>query len=105
MIVPLMNKYVADLDSTVGKDGIFSTDYVKRVKTASKLILSGISSATGVKACEGSLRSMNLNKSSITKAQLCSWLETTVYLLGSCSLPLLDFATIDLEELDFLKAT
>ena len=66
MIVPLMNKYVADLDSTVGKDGIFSTDYVKQVKTASKLILSDISSATGVKACEGSLRSMNLNKSSIT---------------------------------------
>ncbi len=44
-----------------------------------------------------------MNKPSITKAELIEWLETAVYLLDRVSLPLLNFAYDQKEELDELK--
>ena len=44
-----------------------------------------------------------MNKSGITKAQLAEWLTATVYLLDHCSIPLMDSAVLQKNELDDLK--
>ena len=90
-MLPLGNEFVDDIDSDVGEDGIFKADYVKQVKDATESVFLNMRIACKV-TDSVNIRSCYLNKSSITKAQLVEWLETTVCLLNSYAVPLMDFA-------------
>ncbi len=98
----MSNKYSDTIDTDVGEDGLFNRDYVKQVKRATNSLFEDMCKMTSVKE-SSDLQACNLNKPQITKAQLLEWLETTVFLLDCCSLPLLDFATNHKQELDDLK--
>ena len=99
---PLSNKYSDSIDTDVGEDGLFNGDYVKQVKNAANTLFGDMCKIASVEE-SSDLQACNLNKPQITKAQLLEWLETTVFLLDCCSLPLLDFATDQKQELDDLK--
>ena len=101
-MIPLRNKYVERIDDSVGDDEYFCADYVKQVVTASRSLFQDMRQKTGVKSTVD-LQARNLNKPSITKAELIEWLETIVHLLDTVSLPLLNFASEQKEELDELK--
>ncbi len=101
-MVILRNKYVETIDNRVGDDELFCGDYVKQVTAASKSLFNDMRTKSGVKSTND-LRACYLNKPSITKAELIEWLETAVYLLDRVSLPLLNFAYDQKEELDELK--
>ena len=102
-MLPLGNQFLDDIDGDVGEDGIFKADYVKQVKDAAESVF--LNMRTACKVTESvNIRACYLNKSSITKAQLVEWLETTVCLLNSYTVPLLDFAVEHQSELEELKS-
>ena len=102
-MLPLDNEFVENIGSEVGEDGIFNRDYVKQVKDATESVFSDMRSACRV-SDSTNIRGCYLDKTSITKATLVKWLETTVFLLNSCSVPLLDFALEQQNELEELKS-
>ena len=101
--MPLENEYVENISNEVGEDGDFTRDYVKQVKDATNSLFGDMCKSCGVSYSQD-IRACYLNKPSITKAQLIDWLETTVFLLNSCAVPLLDFAVEDLSEVEQLKS-
>ncbi len=97
-------KYLGDIEQTeIGEDGIFNGDYVKEVKSACGALFADMCHSSGVD-CSLNLTSNCLNKPSITKAQLVVWLTATVYLLNSCSVPLMELIVEQKAELDELKS-
>ena len=102
-MLPLENEYVKDIDNDVGDDGKITRDYVKQVKNATRTLFEEMCGSCGVSDSQN-LRACYLNKPSIHKATLAQWLETTVFLLNSCAIPLLDFAVEDLSEVEQLKS-
>ena len=102
-MLPLENEYVKDIDNDVGDDGKINRDYVKQVKNATRTLFEKMCRSCGVSDSQN-LRACYLNKTSIHKATLAEWLETTVFLLNSCAIPLLDFAVEDLSEVEQLKS-
>ena len=92
-----------DIDNDVGDDGKITRDYVKQVKNATQTLFEEMCGSCGVSDSQN-LRACYLNKTSIHKATLAEWLETTVFLLNSCAIPLLDFAVEDLSEVEQLKS-
>ena len=101
--VTFWDQFLDDIDGDVGEDGIFKADYVKQVKDAAESVF--LNMRTACKVTESvNIRACYLNKSSITKAQLVEWLETTVCLLNSYTVPLLDFAVEHQSELEELKS-
>ena len=77
--------------SGIGKDGIFSSDYVSLVRSATnrlscdmvKMAKCGVASQISPAA---------LNRKDVKKDQLAEWLYTAYYLLERCSLPLMGLA-------------
>ena len=92
-----------DIDNDVGDDGKINRDYVKQVKNATRTLFEKMCRSCGVSDSQN-LRACYLNKTSIHKATLAEWLETTVFLLNSCAIPLLDCAVEDLSEVEQLKS-
>ncbi len=101
-MLPLSNKFVEAIDADVGEDGKFQTDYVKQVRSAANHLFDEMRNSAGVE-CATDLRAETLNKPRITKDKLIDWLETAVFLLDSCSLPLLRFASGLNDDLSELK--
>ncbi len=99
---PLNNRFLENVDSNVGEDGLFNRAYVKQVNASTRSLFEDMFKIGGVKK-SSDLRACNLNKPSITKAMLLEWLETFVYLLDEFSIPLMHFAADRTEELDELK--
>ena len=101
-MLPLSNKYTELIDNDVGEDEMFNRDCVNQVKRGTYSLFEDMCSKIGVKN-PSDLRACYMNKPQITKSMLLEWLETTVFLLYSCSVPLLEFATTRTDELDDLK--
>ena len=98
------NKYLGDIYVTgIGEDDCFTGDYVKQVKTTCSSLFAEMCKSSGADQVYR-LDSNSLNKPGITKAQLAEWLTATVYLLDHCSLPLMDSAVGQKNELDDLKS-
>ena len=100
---PLNNRFLDNVDSNVGEDGLFNRAYVKQVDGATSSLFQAMCKVSGIMK-SSDLRACNLNKPSITKAMLLEWLETTVYILDDFCIPLMHFAVDQTEELDELKS-
>ncbi len=100
---PLNNRFLENVDSNVGEDGLFNRAYVKQVDGATSSLFQAMCKVSGIMK-PSDLRAFNLNKPSITKAMLLEWLETTVYVLNEYCIPLMFFAAERTEELDDLKS-
>ena len=79
VILTLENEYVKDIDNDVGEDGKINRDYVKQVKNATRTLFEKMCRSCGVSDSQN-LRASYLNKTSIHKATLAEWLETTFFL-------------------------
>jgi hypothetical protein len=102
-MLPLGNKFVDDIDGDVGDDGIFKANYVKQMKDAAESVF--LNMRTACKVTDSvNIRSCYHKKSLITKAQRVKWLETTVCLLNSYTVSLLDFAAEHQRELEELES-
>ena len=89
--------------SGIGKDGIFSSDYVNMVRSASNRLTGDmVKMANGVHIAS-QLSPGSLNCRDIKKEQLAEWLYTAVYLLDRCSLPLMGLAAKQNGQIEKLK--
>ena len=89
--------------SGIGKDGVFCSDYVNMVRSASnRLIGDMVKSASGVHD-SSHLSAKSLNTNNIKKEQLSEWLYTAFYLLNRCCLPLMGLAAKKNGQLEQLK--
>ena len=102
-MLPLDNEFVENIGNEVGEDGIFNGDYVKQVEDTTESVFLEMRSACRV-SDSTNFRGCYLDKTSITKATLVKWLETTVFLLNSCPVPLLDFALEQRNRVEELKS-
>ncbi len=97
--------YLTGIDrSGIGKDGVFSADYVNMVRnTTSRLVGDITRSATGVHV-SSQLTARSPNHSKLTKEQLSEWLYTAFYLLDRCCLPLMGLAAKQTTQIEQLKS-
>ena len=88
--------------SGIGKDGVFCSDYVNLVRTASSKLTRDMVNMSKCHVASCIVPSM-LNCREIKKEQLAEWLYTAYYLLEQCSLPLMGLAAKKNGQLEKLK--
>ena len=88
--------------SGIGKDGVFCSDYVNLVRTASSKLTRDMVNMSKCHVASCIVPSM-LNCREIKKEQLAEWLYTAYYLLEQCSLPLMGLAAQKNGQIEKLK--
>ena len=96
-MLPVQNDNVESLDSIVGEE--FKELYVRQIVEARDSVMRNDLNVTD----NEHIQAVNLNRRTITKEKLVSWLETVCYILDSFSVPLLENAVPILERIEELK--